>query len=191
MEAFLHRLLPKVLPASCTFDCHVYQGKRDLLGKLENRLSGYRHWLPAESRIVVVVDRDNDDCHELKDKLERAAANAGLLTRSRAGDEAWQVVNRIAIEELEAWYFGDWQAVREAYPKVRSSVPEQARFRDPDAIDGGTWEAFECILKKHRYFRNGLRKVEAAQVIAPCVDPARNSSRSFQVFRDALTEATA
>jgi hypothetical protein len=25
------------------------------------------------------------------------------------------VVNRLAIEELEAWYFGDWEAVRAAY----------------------------------------------------------------------------
>jgi len=34
-----------------------------------------------------------------------------------------------------------------------------------------------------------LRKIEAAEQIAPHMDPTRNTSRSFQVFRDALIEA--
>ena len=189
MEAFLQELLPLVLPQGCTFDFHVFQGKQDLLRKLENRLRGYGH-LPAECRLVVVVDRDNDDCHALKTRLERAAAKAGLLTRSRSRRESWQVVNRIAIEELEAWYFGDWEAVRQAYPHVAPNVPKQAGYRDPDAIRGGAWEAFERILKRRGYFRTGLRKIEAARTIAPNIDPARNRSRSFKVFHDALIDAT-
>ena len=40
------------------------------------------------------------------------AAEAGFLTRSQAFGRAWRLVNRIAVEELEAWYFGDWAAVR-------------------------------------------------------------------------------
>ena len=191
MEAFLQEMLLKVLPEDCTFNCHVHRGKPDLLRKLENRLSGYSRWLPAESRIIVLVDRDSDDCRELKNELERAAANAGLLTRSRARDGAWRVVNRIVIEELEAWYFGNWEAVRSAYPRVQPGIPRQAGYRDPDAIRGGTWEAFERILQRDGHFRNGLRKVEVARTIAPLIDPADNSSRSFQVFCDALTEATA
>ena len=190
MEVFLKGLLPQILPEGCTFNCHPFQGKQDLLRKLEDRLRGYRYWLSAECRLVVVVDRDNDDCHELKRRLERAAANTDLLTRSQARGEPWQVVNRIAIEELEAWYFGDWEAVRQAYPRVAPNVPKQARYRDPDAIQGGAWEAFERILKRRGYFRTGLGKIEAAQTIAPNIDPARNRSRSFTVFRDALIDAT-
>jgi hypothetical protein len=72
--------------------------------------------------------------------------------------------------------------------KVPTTVPKQASFRDADSIDGGTWEAFERILKRKGYFRGGLRKVEAAQSIGPHIDPTRNTSRSFQVFRDALLE---
>ena len=191
MEAFLQGLLPRVLPEGCTFECRVFQGKQDLLRKLESRLRGYRRWLPNECRLVVVVDCDDDDCHALKTRLERAAADAGLLTRSRARGGSWQVVNRIAIEELEAWYFGDWEAVRQAYPRVSPNVPQQARYRDPDAIQGGIWEAFERILKKRGHFRDGLRKIEAARAIAPNIDPARNRSRSFAAFHDALIEATA
>ena len=189
METFLQELLPRVLPDDCTFECRVFQGKQDLLRKLERRLHGYARRLPPEWRIIVVVDRDDDDCHALKRRLEEAAANVGLLTRSRGQNRPWQVVNRIVIEELEAWYFGDWEAVRQAYPRVRSNIPNQAGYRNPDAVRGGTWEAFERILKKRGYFQNGLRKTEAARAIAPNIEPVRNRSRSFTVFLDALPKA--
>ena len=55
MEAFLRALLPRLLPQDRTFEIHPFQGKSDLLGKLEARLRGYAAWLPADWRIVVVV----------------------------------------------------------------------------------------------------------------------------------------
>lgn len=191
MEAFLNVLLPRLLPEDRTFAIGVFQGKHALLRELERRLRALASWLPEDHRIVVMVDRDNDDCQELKRRLEDNAGRAGLLTRSRATDRRWQLVNRIAIEELEAWYFGDWEAVRAAYPRVPATTPNKAAYRDPDAAAGGTWEAFERILKRHGYFRTGLRKVEAARAIAPHIDPARNSSQSFGLFASAISEATA
>lgn len=191
MEAFVRALLPRLLPAGRTFEVHPFQGKNDLLGKLESRLRGYAQWLPREWRIVVVVDRDDDDCRALKARLESAADAAGLRTRSRAGSHPWQVVNRIAVEELEAWYFGDWPAVRGAYPRVSSAISEQRPFRDPDALRGGTWEAFERVLQRHGYFKTGLRKVEAARAIGAHVDPERNRSLSFTRFHEAIAEALA
>ena len=188
MEAFLKGALPRLLQ-DCTFQTHAFQGKHDLLRKLPFRLRGYGHWLPCDQRIVVVVDRDSDECRALKQRLEEAAAAAGLRTRSQTGDGCWQVVNRIVIEELEAWYFGDWEAVRGAYPMVSPTIPNQARYRAPDAIRGGTWEAFERILQRHGYYKTGLPKVEAAKTVAGHIDPARNRSGSFRVFRDSLVEA--
>ncbi len=190
MEAFLRGLLPRLLPEGCTFEIRVFQGKRDLVRRLESRLRGYRNWLPDEYRLMVMVDCDRDDCRTLKARLEDAAAGSGLRTRSRAGGGRWQVVNRIVIEELEAWYFGDWEAVRDAFPRVSSTIPNKPRYGKPDAIPD-TWEGFEYILKQHGYFRTGLRKIEAARAIAPKIDPARNRSPSFVAFRDALAEATA
>ena len=96
MEAFLSVLLPCLFPDS-TFAFRVFQGKKDMLGKLEDRLKGYAHWPSDYGRIVVVVDRDDDDCHVLKQRLEDAAAKARLCTRS-SKEASWQVVNRIAIE---------------------------------------------------------------------------------------------
>ena len=191
MEAFLKGLLPRLLPEDCAFDIRWFQGKQALLRKLEDRLRGYRKWLPDDCRVVVLVDCDGDDCRALKERLEEAAGRSGLRTRSQAAGGPWQVVNRIAIEELEAWYFGDWEAVRGAYPRVPSSIPGQARYRDPDSVPGGTRQAFERILNGRGYFRTGLRKVEAAGAVGPKIDPRRNRSRSFGAFRDALADATA
>lgn len=115
---------------------------------------------------------------------------AGLLTRSQAGGGQWRIANRIVIEELEAWYFGDWGAVLRAYPRVSPNIPRRVSYRDPDAIRGGTWEAFERVMKKHGYFATGLRKVEAAEAIAAHIDPDRNQSVSFGVFQGVLAEAT-
>lgn len=188
MEAFLQGLIPRIHP-DCDFEIRAFQGKEDLTANLRKRLRAYSDWLPREWRIVVMVDRDNDDCHALKARLEMAAANSQLRTRSSG--VCWQVVNRVVIEELEAWYFGDWDAVRSAYPKVSHTIPMQAKYRSPDKIRGGTWEAFERVLQTYGYFKGGLRKIEAARAIAPHVDPRRNRSPSFAAFRDALVEATA
>ena len=191
MEAFLQASLPRLLPPEKSFRVQVFGGKRDLLAKLDSRLRGYARWLPDDYRIVVAVDRDNEECLALKERMEEAANRAGLLTRTRATERPWQLVNRIVIEELEAWYFGDWQAVRAAYPRVSATIPNNAAYRVPDAIAGGTWEAFERVLKRHGYFTTGLRKVEAARAIATHIDPARNRSQSFEHFVGAIAEATA
>jgi len=187
MEAALRLLIPRII-GDLSFEVRPFQCKQDLLDNLPKRLRGYARWLPPTHRIIVVVDRDDDTCRTLKQKMERIAREAGMTTRTRAGNGRYQVVNRLAIEELEAWFFGDWDAVCTAYPRVNPNVPRKKNYRDPDAIAGGTWEALERWLKKAGYFDTGLRKVEAAREIAQHMDPPRNRSRSFQVFHEVLRE---
>jgi len=190
MEAFLQAWLPSFLPAGCTFETHPFQGKRDMLRKLQGRLRGYRYWLPDNHRLVIVMDCDGDDCVELKNRLERVCQVAGLQSR-RSGDRGiWQVVTRIAIQELEAWYFGDWEAVRQAYPRVPHNIPGRQGFRYPDKI-GGTWEAFERILKRSGYHGNGLPKVETARNVGKYIDVSRSISPSFRSLANALRDAAA
>lgn len=188
MEAFLRALLPRLLGGKTSFEVYPYQCKDDLLNKLPARLHGYANWLPETWRIVVVVDRDDDNCKALKQKMEAMAVDAGLRTRTGAA-QTWQVVNRIAIEELEAWYFGDWDAVRQVYPRLSATIPDKEGFRDPDALAGGTWETFERLLQRAGYFENGLRKTEAARSVGRQIIPERNRSRSFQAFREAILDA--
>ena len=136
-------------------------------------------------KVAVLVDRDDDDCVALKKKLEDHAANARLTTPATGGT-GFQVLNRIVVEELEAWLLGDAEALNRAYPKVPASLANQARFRDPDAIKGGTWEALEAVLTKHGYHRSGLRKLQAATEIAQHMNVESNRSKSFQAFRDGV-----
>jgi hypothetical protein len=187
MEMALRTLLPKML-GSTSFEVYAHQCKEDLLVRLPERLRGYASWVPDTWRIVVIVDRDDADCAKLKAHLEKIAKAAKLTTRSGARGKAYIVVNRIAIEELEAWYFGDWEAVRSSYPRVPATIPSKGKYRDPDAIAGGTWEAFERVLQQAGYFAQGLAKIEAARAIAANMSPERNTSRSFQALREALGE---
>lgn len=165
MEAFLRALLPRML-TQVTYEVYAFQGKNEMLKLLPDRLRGYSRWLPRDHGLVVLIDRDQDDCHELKKTLVEMARKAKVKN----------VLHRLAIEELEAWYFGDWEAVRKCYPRIDPNVPRQSRFRDK----GGTWEAFERILKNAGYFKSGLRKLEVAREVGASLEPSSNTSASFQ-----------
>lgn len=184
MEAALAALLSRLLQAQVTWRILVFNGKADLLRSLPKRLKGYAGWIPDDYRIVVLVDEDRQDCYRLKREMEAAANQAGLKTRTSACGGQFQVLNRIVIEELEAWFLGDLDALRSAYPRLPQRLPR--RFVNPDAVPGGTAESLARWLQEFGYFRGGYRKIEAARQIAPHLDPARNRSRSFQVFLEGL-----
>jgi len=188
-EAALQKILPRVLHAHITFAVHPFRGKPNLMKKLPAPLRAYRAWIPESWRIVVLVDADEDDCHEIKVKLENAAIQARLITKSsvRSGCR-FQVLNRLAIEELEAWFFGDIEALHSAYRRISPHLGNRTAYRDPDAIIGGTWEALERELRRVGYFPGGLNKINAATEISRFMVPKRNRPRSFQVFRQGLIE---
>lgn len=184
----LRNVVPKLVTPTPTLDCHVYEGKRDLLRRLMQRLKGYAaSGLSEDMLIVVLVDEDRQDCHELKAKLESAAADAGLKTQTTAShSHEVQVLNRILIEELESWFFGDVAAVVTCYPRVPASLGQKAKYRDPDRIKGGTWEELEKVLQKAGYYGAGMPKAEVARRISAEMEPSRNRSSSFQLFAESL-----
>ncbi len=191
MEIFLQTLIPKLI-GNILYGIYPFQGKRELLALLPDRLRGYARMNEQNGCVIVIIDRDNKDCKTLKADLEKIALDAGLITKSSQGTNSrFQVINRIAIEELEAWYFGDWSAVISAYPEVPPSIPTNSKYSNPDAIQGGTEEALEKIFRKAGYHKSGLRKREAAREIVPHIIPSRNTSKSFQVFRDAIQQLVA
>ena len=190
LELALTQLLPKILPSNITFNIHRYEGKPDLLAKVPNRLKGYQTWLPPDWKIVVLIDEDREDCLKLKEKLEIMAISAGLITKSSCQkDKSFQVLNRIVVEELEAWFFGDVEAICQAYPKVSPHLAKQKRYRDPDAIKGGTWEALERVLQKAGYHQGGLEKYKASSEISKYMNPESNRSKSFNVFYRGLLQS--
>jgi len=196
----LAAILPKILGVQGephTYRCHAYKGighvpkdlrpgtdasKRILLDQLPRILQGYgRSLVPKDASVVVVVDNDRRDCNELK---------ADMLAILQTCYPRPETLFRIAIEEMEAWLLGDRVAIKAAYPKARSRV-----------LDGyvqdsvcNTWETLAdavhlggaAALKRQGYPLIGQAKCAWAEQIAPLMEPSRNSSKSFQVFRDGL-----
>jgi len=184
MEVALHNLLPRLLTGEMTYRIINFQGKQNLLRELPARLRGYASWITDDYRIVVLLDEDRQNCIELKQQMESAASRAGLMTKTNAGGARFQILNRIAVEELEAWFLGDFQAMRQAYPRLPENLPR--RLSNPDTVAGGTWESLEKFMQRYGYFQGGYPKVEAAREISARMNPGNNTSRSFQVFRDGL-----
>ncbi|MGC2238272.1 MAG: DUF4276 family protein [Pyrinomonadaceae bacterium] len=186
-EIVLNEIMPKIIGDDATFKIHDFRGKSNLIKKLPDRMRGYSSILRDQKdwRIVVLIDEDRQDCQELKKTLEEIAIQAGLSTRSSSDN--FQVLNRIAVEELEAWFFGDIEALRGAYPRVPPSLMQRRSYRNPDEIRGGTYEALERVLSTAGYYSKGfMPKSEVARNIAPFMSSEINSSKSFQVFRDGL-----
>jgi hypothetical protein len=187
MRVALENLIPQII-GDISLKFHVFDGKPNLRRNIEVRLRGYasifKSW--SDAAIVVLLDEDRENCKGLKNELERAAQVTGLGTLSVPRGGVVRVLNRIVVEELEAWFFGDPDAVIAAYPGVKRRTFPQSALRDPDSVGGGTWEALERLLNKHNYHIGGLRKVDCAQAISAHMDVTRNSSRSFNEFRKGL-----
>jgi hypothetical protein len=182
-EEALRHLLPRVLKNRARARVINLGSKYKLLKVLPERLAAYGQRIASgESlRVVVLVDRDDDDCERLKAELEQMAAAAGLPTKSSpAADGRFMVLNRIVIEELESWFIGDPSALRKAFTSLPRIEQNKGIFRNPD--NGGSWEALHRFLKRHGIYKNSFPKIDAARRIAPHFDIQKNRSRSFQVF---------
>ncbi|RAK68333.1 DUF4276 family protein [Hymenobacter edaphi] len=186
-EEALRILLPRLLPAHYTPKLRVFRGCQDLLKQLTTVLKGYKRRLeqPGQQdlRVVVLVDAD-DIAERRRQELEQAATEAGLLTYAQAaGQRPFYVVNTLAVQELEAWFLGDPLAIQTAYPRVRpqhfGGLPD-----NPDTV-AEAWEALLRVLQKADP-KATKAKVRWAETIAPHLDIERNSSPSFQYFRQCL-----
>ena len=155
--------------------------KQTLLDHLPSMLRAYGQSLPDPSAVVVVVDLDHRDCMEFKQELLAVLDDCAPSPRT---------LFRIAIEESEAWLLGDRPAVQKACPDAK--VPVLNAY-EQDSICG-TWERLadavhpggSMRLKKAGGREAGRAKCEWAARIAPHMDPDRNRSKSFQVFRDGI-----
>ena len=149
MEAALRALLPRVL-GDVSLDMFTYQGKPDLLRELPKRLRSQSSWLPNNWRIIVIVDADNDDCENLRRRLNRIATDSNLTVRAKSPSGG--IATRIAIEELRGlvlWRLGSCGRRTHEYPLESS---EKRGIVNSDRIRGGTWEAFERVLQAAGYF---------------------------------------
>lgn len=186
-EEALKHLLPRLIGNRAQWKLINLGSKYKLLGALPQRLAAYSQRIGQgeDLRVMVLVDRDDDDCEVLKRRLEAAATDAGLATKSTPDAEGrLHIVNRIVIEELESWFIGDPAALRQAFTSLPGVDATKGIFRNPD--NGGSWEALHRFLKQHGVYKSSYPKIEAARRIAPRLDLNANRSRSFRVFVDGV-----
>ena len=192
-SAALRPLLSKLVGGSnVRVGIRHFRGKPDLLKKLPERLRGYAaaRARGEDIRVVVLVDKDADDCVELKKRLDDCARQAGLVPRSDGCGGAYQVLNRIAVRELEAWYFGDWEAVRAGFPKVGKRRVPSAYWGNPDIVTAKASEAFERMLRSCGA-RIGSKPEWAKRVGRHLSADGSNRSPSFQAFVAGVREILA
>lgn len=173
--------LPAWLGAPVSVNVRRFSGKPALLQALPDRLRGYARLLSQGENLVVLVlvDRDTDDCLELKSEMEQAVARAGLHTRMSS--DPYEVCCRIAVMELEAWYYGDWAAVRRAYPRLPRS-PSKAQ-RHPDTAVVKPSISFQQQMRQAGYRGpDEDSKRRWAERIGPQLDPDSSGSASFRTF---------
>jgi hypothetical protein len=176
-KKFLEAILPQLLPEDrVTWRVHGYRG----IGRIPSNLQ-HGGKTPGIDAVIVVVDTDGRNCREFLAELHNVLANI---------QPAPNVIFRLAIEELEAWYLGDQHAIINAYPAAKRAVLQTYQ---QDSICG-TWEKLaDAIipggaekLKSVGWPSAGQAKCEWAARITPHMDPDNNSSPSFRKFRDAL-----
>jgi len=191
-------LVPKIIGEDSnhyTMRIHPYKGigrvpkglksktdaaKRVLLDQLPRVLAGYAN-NPNIDAIVVIVDTDNQDCKIFLDEL---------INIAKIKSPNKQVLFRLAIEEIEAWYLGDTKAIQAAYPKTKQDVLK--RYKQDSVC--GTWETLADAvypggsksLKQSGGSAPGTLKHEWADKIGSKLNIKDNQSPSFCKFRDGL-----
>ena len=164
MKELLDSLLPQILPENVLFKTIPHSGKSDLQQSIPKKLKA---WKTPDTKFVIVQDQDSANCVELKNHLLELANPAGR-----------EVLVRIACRELESWYFGDLNAVSEAYGKDVRNLAQKRKYRVPDLI-GNPKKELQQLFPKHQQIE-GARKISRHMVIE------KNTSQSFQCFVDGV-----
>lgn len=159
--------------------------KRILLDQLPRLLQGYGR-TPGIDAVVVVLDTDRRDCKAFLQELQSVAKQC---------DPAPNTMFRLAIEEMEAWYFGDRTALLNAFPRAKREVLD--RYVQDSVC--GTWELLAdavyaggaAAIKKAGWPLSGQIKHEWAEKIGPFMNLRQNASPSFGKFRDGLASLIA
>jgi hypothetical protein len=201
----LEILIPKITGTGHTFNVHAYRGvgripknmrdtqnasNRIFLESLPKLLKGYGktfHGYPSNyyTAVIVVCDLDDKCLKEFRRQLLEILDACHPQPKTRFC---------IAIEEGEAWFLGDLNAIKHAYPKANATV---LTSYVNDSICG-TWEKLadaiypggSHVLENRVYQVIGEEKSRWAERISPEMDIENNRSPSFCYFRDKIRELT-
>ena len=156
------------------FTCLRFEGKPDLLKQCADKL---RDWNVPDSVFLILCDMDNDNCRDLKNRLD------GICRKSGKSN----IIIRIACQELESWYFGDLQAVESALSLSGNMLSGAKKARqNPDAL-------VKPSLGLKKLTQGAYRKISGSRAIGKFldIDPSNNSSKSFRVFVEGVKRSVA
>ena len=200
-KKMLDEIVPSIIGEAHTFRVLPYKGigkipkgmkpgsdasKRILLDQLPRLVQGHGKTFAGygpnyRAAVVVICDLDRKCLHDFRKEL------LDLLNACHPRPETRFC---LAIEEGEAWLFGDRNAILAAYPTAK------ARVLDGYGQDSicGTWERLadaihpggSAVLTAAGWQAAGAAKSEWATRIPPHMDVEQNASPSFQYFRDKL-----
>lgn len=205
-QTALEILIPKIISTQQhKFKIHYYKGighipkdlksaseanKRILLDQLPQLIQGigqtFSQYPPDYPAVLIVIcDLDNRCLSTFRRELLDIVNKCNLPPKTQFC---------IAIEEGEAWYLGDFAAIKKAYPKAKQKVLDSYTN---DSICG-TWEKLADAvfsggkqkLSKQGGQAIGLEKTNWANNIPPHMDVDNNLSPSFCYFRDKLRGLT-
>jgi hypothetical protein len=161
MKVLLEGLLPRLFHGLDIL-CVTHEGKSDLEKSLPRKL---RNWQVPGDRFVVVRDADGADCKELKDAIALICRQAGRP----------DTLIRIVCQELEAWYFGQPDALAAAFDdESLRSLGARARYRNSDSIVQPSKQLSSLCPQ--------FQKVSGARRMAGYLSYPRNVSSSFKCF---------
>jgi hypothetical protein len=162
MKHLLDILLPRILPSDVDFQTIPHSGKRALERSIPIKLRAWNE--PGEIKFVIVHDQDNKDCILLKKQLLQLCSDTNR-----------QVLVRIACQEMEAWYLGDFNALSKAYNKPKLlNFAKKSKYRYPDDIPAPKEELRKIVPE--------YQQILGAKTVGPFMDIENNTSVSFQQF---------
>lgn len=153
-----------------------------LLHNLPSKLRAYGKSLGDDEAVIVLVDLDDrPDCRAFKQELSALLALCNPPPRCKI---------RIAIEELEAWYFGDRSALASAYPQADKSIldsyVQDSQCKTWETLADAIYPGGRMALKAKGHIQCLEQKRIWARDICQKMDVNANQSPSFRYFRDAL-----
>jgi hypothetical protein len=156
-------------PAEFDLQYRVHEGKQDLENHLERKI---KFWKTPDTVFIVMRDQDSGDCLAIKKKLKKKCKAAGHP----------DAIIRIACHELESFFLGDPAAIEKGLG-IHNLMKHDRRklFQQPDSIDQPAKQL--AYITKNKY-----QKIDGSRKIAPCMNPAINTSNSFNVLYKTLCQ---
>lgn len=176
MRKFLEGILPRLDFAPYHFEIKHHNGKEDLLANL-SKVS------PTLSKrathLVVLIDKDKQDCIQLKQKLREKMVNCSC-----------HYTLRIACYELESWFLGDLNAIAQCSSKFKLHFfQNKLKYQYTDNItDPKPSTELETIVLDWKTLY--ASKPKFAETISKFItlELGQNHSQSFNVFLNTLLQ---